>query len=151
MTLVAPDAPTAPLARRAMPGRRRLGTLLASVALAAAATVALPQTADATVFGCMEGNQSICATVTAIRPGSALLVHRQPNYSGGVVAGSPRMTNGDWFIINCWTRGAGDADGHGDRYWFRGGSDRGSATGYVNDWYLTTGSYAQWSRYVRHC
>lgn len=130
--------------------RRWVSPLVATVALTAAAALT-PGTADAAVFGCMEGNQDICATVTAINPGSALLLHRQPNYIGGVVAGSRRMMNGDWFIIDCWTTGAGDADGHGDRYWFRGGSDRGSGIGYVNDWYLTTGSYSQWSRYVRHC
>lgn len=130
---------------------RRTALLAAAGAFVAATATVTPQTADAAVFRCMEGNQQICATVTAISPGSALLLHRQPSYSGGVVPGSRRMVNGDWFIIDCWTTGAGDADGHGDRYWMHGGSDRGSGIGYVNDWYLTTGSYSQWSRYVRHC
>jgi hypothetical protein len=120
--------------------------------MTAAFSVAGAETADAAVFRCLAFNQFICATVTAIQPGSALVVHNQPNYSGGVVPGSPRMTNGDWFVIGCWTTGAGDADGHGDRYWFYGGSvNKSGPDGYVNDWYLTTGSYSQWSRYVSHC
>ncbi|MER7672442.1 hypothetical protein ABTY61_28840 [Kitasatospora sp. NPDC096128] len=92
-----------------------------------------------------------CATVTAINPGSFLAIHNEPNYTGGSMGG--RLGNGEEVVLYCWTTGAGDADGHGDTYWFYVHPHYAGDTtdGYVNDWYLTTGSYSQWSGLVNHC
>lgn len=76
--------------------------------------------------------------------------HQQPNYTSAVDKYA-RYTNGNRLaLLLCWTTGSGDIDGHGDHYWFKV-DDGIIAWGYVNDWYVTTGSYAQWSPYVRHC
>jgi hypothetical protein len=123
--------------------------VVGSVVTVPALLLASAGAADAAPFGCYSGNQYTCATVTAISPGSSLRMHRQPNYTGGVVPGSPAFHNGDWVILDCWTTGAGDADGHGDRYWFR--TFDSGYFGYVNDWYLTTGSPSQWMPLVSHC
>lgn len=90
-----------------------------------------------------------CATVTAINPGSKLQQHKQPNYTGGVYTYT-HYTNGHVLAVLCWTTGAGDIDGHGDHYWFKV-DDGIIGGGYVNDWYLTTGSYSQWSPQLDHC
>ncbi|MEU4116526.1 hypothetical protein AB0F71_18785 [Kitasatospora sp. NPDC028055] len=92
-----------------------------------------------------------CAYVTGINPGSYLDIHKEPNYTGGIWG--PRYLQGDRVVLYCWTEGAGDADGHGDHYWFYVHPDAAGDTtdGYVNDWYLTTGSVSQWSGLVNHC
>ncbi|MDC2956649.1 hypothetical protein PO587_19440 [Streptomyces gilvifuscus] len=60
-----------------------------------------------------------------------------------------RFHNGDTMMLACWTTGDGDADGHGDHYWFA--LDFDSDSGYINDWYVTTGSPSQWQPHVPHC
>jgi hypothetical protein len=142
------------------PGRRwahRGAALAGSMALAVGGMLFAATEASATPTSCSNtplafevGQNEMCAQVTAINSGSYLALHAQPNYSGGVAAGSPQYGNGDWFAVYCWTTGPGDADGHGDTYWFN--VDDGNANiGWVNDWYLTTGSYAQWSSVIPHC
>ena len=94
-----------------------------------------------------------CASVTAINKGSHLLLHKQPNYTGGSYTGSfTQAVNGQIVYLSCWTTGSGDADGHGDHYWFKSSfGGPGYTYGYVNDWYVTTGSYSYWSKYIPHC
>jgi hypothetical protein len=96
------------------------------------------------------GMSTQCAQVTGIHPGSYLVLHNQANYTGGVVPGSPHYTDGQLLAVYCWTTGARDADGHGDTYWFSVDDDNGNV-GMVNDWYLTTGGYAQFSPVIKHC
>ncbi|MFE2412172.1 hypothetical protein ACFXDE_27885 [Kitasatospora sp. NPDC059408] len=91
------------------------------------------------------GNR-VCTTVTAINPGSYLAQHLAPDYAHGVQEGV-QLHNGDEVPLFCWTTGAPDADGHGDRYWFQVSE----ATVFVNDYYLNTGNYADWSPHVSHC
>jgi hypothetical protein len=83
--------------------------------------------------------------VVSIDPGSWLAVHAQPNYTGGL-QDDRRFYNGDPIRLTCWTTGAGDIDGNGDYYWFQI-----IYGGYVNDWYVDTGSFSQWSPYIPHC
>jgi hypothetical protein len=136
--------------------RRRIGRLLAACALAAGGVVAgtaMPAQA-ATTFQCEDASdwgRGCWTTVTAIAPGSYLAVHNTPDYAHGVRSGASfQFHNGDSLFLECWTTGAGDADGHGDHYWFR--ITEGSVGGgYVNDWYLNTGSYSYWSPQLRHC
>lgn len=128
---------------------RRLGILGSTLALMAAGGLVYAAAADAAVFTCTDSQISTkyCAKVTAIDSGSYLAVHLGPNYTSGTTGG--KFHNGYVFGLGCWTTGAGDADGHGDHYWFRVDSD--AAEGYVNDWYLTTGSYSQWSAKIKKC
>lgn len=130
--------------------KRLLGTLLGILGLSAGLVLAGAGTAQAVPFYCHSGDASgdYCAYVTAINPGSYLAMHLEPNYTGGTVPGY-QMHNGFQLHLMCWTTGSGDADGHGDRYWFQ--VDSGVMSGYVNDWYLTTGSPSQWKPYVGHC
>jgi hypothetical protein len=122
----------------------------AAVAGALALSPATP--AFASVYDCVDAGEwgpGCYANVTAINSGSYLAWHNQPNYSGGQVTNSPHFQNGDAMFLGCWTWGSGDADGHGDHYWFW--TTIGSAGGYINDWYVTSGSYSNWSRYIGHC
>jgi len=126
-------------------------TILAAVVAIGMATLIGAGTADATVYRCTVSGTAglICANVTAIDPGSVLRQHQQPNYTSAVNQNT-HYTNGVQLLLLCWTTGSGDIDGHGDHYWFKV-DDGIIAWGYVNDWYVNTGSYAQWSPYVRHC
>lgn len=134
---------------------QRIGRLLAACALAAGGVVAgtaLP--AQASTLLCVDEGEwgaGCSTTVTGIDPGSYLAVHLTPDYDHGVRAGSAfQYHNGDWLFLQCWTTGAGDADGHGDHYWFliTEGSIGG---GFVNDWYVNTGSFGNWSPHLPHC
>ncbi|GAB1640581.1 hypothetical protein [Krasilnikovia sp. MM14-A1259] len=133
----------------------RIGRLLAAVALAGGAAVAgTAAPAQAATLNCVaagEWGPGCWSTVTAIDAGSYLAVHNQPDYTHGERSGSRfRHHNGDSLFLQCWTTGAPDGDGHGDRYWFL--ITQGSVGGgYVNDWYVNTGSYSDWSRRLRHC
>ncbi|MFF3455300.1 cutinase family protein [Streptomyces sp. NPDC002730] len=91
-----------------------------------------------------------CARVTAIDPGSFLGLQNAPDYEHGR---NPYYHghNGDQLIVNCWTEGAVDADGTGNRYWFFADTGGALSGGYVNDHYLTTGLYADWSKVISHC
>ncbi|WP_370148036.1 cutinase family protein [Streptacidiphilus sp. EB129] len=90
-----------------------------------------------------------CAHVTAIAPGSYLALQNAPDYDHGHSA-YYQGHNGNQLITYCWTTGADDADGTGDHYWFSV-DDGANFSGYVNDRYLTTGTYAQWSKIIEHC
>jgi len=122
-------------------------SLVAAVVAAGVLGVAVP--ANATPYSCgdSEWGPGCWATVTSIN--TYLVMHNQPNYSGGEVPGSPHWHNGDEVFLACWTTGSGDANGHGDHYWFW--TTIGSVGGYINDWYVTTGSYSQWSPLISHC
>lgn len=63
-----------------------------SLVAVAAVLLTSASAADAVPFGCYSGNQYTCATVTAISPGSALRMHRQPNYTSGVVRAARHTT-----------------------------------------------------------
>ncbi|WP_327286806.1 hypothetical protein [Streptomyces sp. NBC_01198] len=132
---------------------RRLTGRLAAVGMVVGGVLAV-STSTASAAGpyfCQDGNHEgdYCAKVTAINPGSYLAFHKGPNYTSGTIAGV-RLANGTPVSLVCWTTGAGDIDGHGDTYWFK--VDTGAVQGYVNDWYLTTGSPSQWHPFVPyHC
>jgi hypothetical protein len=122
----------------------------ASALLAAAsATVLTAPAASADPFACY-GN-AVCAKVTAIEPGSYLVLHNEPNYSGGARPHSPHLHNGDVVVLYCYLTGAPDADGHGDTYWWFGGSESAGVAGYLNDYYLTTGVPSAFRKWVGHC
>ncbi|WAP53689.1 hypothetical protein [Streptomyces sp. S465] len=135
---------------------KRMTSAGARIAVAAVATagalltslVAAPS-ASAAVRYC-PGTTAWCAQVTGINSGSRLLMRVDPYY-GSEVTGV--RFNGDWLHLECWTTGDADADGHGYRYWMLvsgvGGGDQ--PIGYVNDWYLDSGGYAQWSKVISHC
>ncbi|MEY9940878.1 hypothetical protein ABH932_003136 [Streptacidiphilus sp. MAP5-52] len=90
-----------------------------------------------------------CAHVTDIAPGSYLSMQNSPDYDHGHNA-YYQGHNGNQLITYCWTTGSDDADGTGDHYWFSV-DDGANFSGYVNDRYLTTGTYAQWSKIIKHC
>src|SRR5437867_13253137 len=96
---------------------------LLAAAAGASFLVLLPAApAMANVYNCVDASEwgpGCDANVTAISPGSSLVYHNQPNYSGGQVPNTPHFHNGDVIFLQCWTTGSGDADGHGDHYWFR--------------------------------
>jgi hypothetical protein len=127
---------------------------LRAVALAAAAglgaTLLAGTAATATPVTCASGIRK-CAFVTAIDPGSHLVFHNEPNYADGVIRNSPALVNGAKVFLDCWTNGSFDADGGLDPYWFWAAPGSGPAIGWINDFYVTTGSKAQWSPYIRHC
>lgn len=109
-----------------------------------------PGTFDAP-YRCMGGqgaNAAYCAKVTAIRGGSYLALQKEPDYAG---MADPHYHghNGDELIIRCWTKSQ-VMDGRNDPYWFTVAS-RDGATGWVNDWYVTTGGYTTWSPLIPHC
>ncbi|UIR20160.1 hypothetical protein LXH13_25390 [Streptomyces spinosirectus] len=131
--------------------KRRVARLVAA-SMGAAGLALIPTAAHATPFYChdpdREGNY--CAKVTAIDAGSYLAIHHAANYSSGTDPGV-KLHNGAVLHLGCWTTGSGDADGNGDTYWFRVDYSDSAQVGYVNDWYLTTGSPSQWKPYVGHC
>ncbi|HEY3480404.1 MAG TPA: hypothetical protein VGL02_16015 [Streptomyces sp.] len=149
-----PDSSTpSPVRRLARRGAALAGTL----ALAAGAVVLSSSSASAVPVNCWNnggpkdlGMSTNCAQVTGIDAGSSLVLHNGPSYASGVQVNSPHYSNGTWLGVYCWTTGSGDADGHGDTYWFNVDDGNGNI-GWVNDWYLTTGGYAQWSPIVQHC
>jgi len=127
-----------------------LSRALAAIAVTAGLAVATPGVAHAATLNCVDASEwgpGCETTVTAINPGSYLAVHNGPNYTSGTL--SLQLHNGDWLFLTCWTTGAGDADGHGDHYWFY--TTFGSYGGYVNDWYVNTGSTANWMPRISHC
>ncbi|MFD7324827.1 cutinase family protein [Streptomyces sp. NPDC059875] len=91
-----------------------------------------------------------CARVTGIHPGSFLGLQNAPDYDHGRNQ-YYRGQNGNQLILQCWTEGAVDADGTGNRYWFFVDTGGALSGGYVNDHYLTTGRYADWSRLIPRC
>jgi hypothetical protein len=121
------------------------GLLVAATAVTA---VAAPS-ASADPFTCY-GN-AICAKVTAIDSGSYLLLHNKPNYADGARPGSPHLTNGHWLVLYCYTTGPGDADGHGDTYWWGTADQSSGVVGYVNDYYVTTGTPATFKKTFGKC
>ncbi|WP_031064499.1 hypothetical protein [Streptomyces sp. NRRL WC-3742] len=125
----------------------RLATAF-GLALAACGLFASPASAAVDLHQPCYANwgSSVCTTVTAIAPGSYLAQHNAPDYAHGVQEGV-KLHNGDEVPLVCWTTGAPDADGHGDTYWFQVSE----ATVYVNDYYLNTGRFADWSPHVDHC
>lgn len=94
--------------------------------------------------------ESWCARVTGIDPGSFLGMYNEPNYDHGR-SSSYQGHNGDELIVLCWTTGAVDADGTGNRYWFFADTGGSLPGGYVNDHYLTTGKFADWSQVIPPC
>ena len=117
-----------------------------TTAVVGALTVAAPTTAAADPFLCYTDWQ--CAKVTAIAPGSYLLLHNEPNYADGARPGSPHLHNGDILRLYCYTTGSGDADGHGDTYWWFVGDANSGVAGYANDYYLTTGTPSAFKKVV---
>ncbi|MGH7869667.1 MAG: hypothetical protein ACREP9_19075 [Candidatus Dormibacteraceae bacterium] len=131
--------------------RRRIVVLIGVAAVVCSALATMTGPAEAAVFTCNLGLNPTdhCTTVTGINPGSSLALHHAPNYTSGTIPNFSGQ-NGKDLIAHCWAKGAGDADGHGDQYWFY--VDDGSHfAGWVNDWYLTTGGYAQWSPVIHSC
>lgn len=124
---------------------RRSRIVLGALGLLAGSLVALAAPADATPFAC-NGTHGFdyCVYVTAIDPGSCLRMHKQPNYTSGYT-NSVCLVNGNKLELECYTSGSGDIDGNGDHWWWwvkNYGPYQ--YAGYVNDWYVTTGSYSQW-------
>jgi len=131
---------------------RRLGRAVAAITFVAGlAVVATPGAAQAAVLNCNESDEwgpGCWTTVTAINPGSYLAIHRDSNYTSGTLPGL-QFHNGDSLYLGCWKTGDGDIDGHGDHYWFY--ATFGSFGGFVNDWYVNTGSPATWKPRIAHC
>ncbi|MEV7892476.1 hypothetical protein ACWD3I_48970 [Streptomyces sp. NPDC002817] len=73
-----------------------------------------------------------------------------PNYDHGR-SSSYQGHNGDELIVLCWTTGAVDADGTGNRYWFFADTGGSLPGGYVNDHHLMTGRFADWSQVIPPC
>ncbi|MEV1023200.1 hypothetical protein [Streptomyces sp. NPDC050264] len=127
---------------------RRAAVAAGTFALTAAAVCATASPASAAGWACdHDGHTVWCASVTGISAGSYLASHNGPSYGSGTTG--HRYANGDTMMLACWTTGDGDADGHGDRYWFA--LDLDSDSGYINDWYVTTGSPSQWKPHVPQC
>jgi hypothetical protein len=141
----------APLSR----GRKFLGASLMALATLMTVMVGSTGQAAAAVVQCNDVGYKYCASVTSISSGSCLRQHLAPDYgtSGHTnYSNNVCWTNGEYLDIACWTTGAPDADGHNDRYWFFTVSRTStSINGYVNDWYLNTGTYSQWSRIISYC
>lgn len=134
--------------RQAGPVRRRAAALAGTLALAAVAVGTAASPASAAGWACdHDGHTVWCASVTGISAGSYLASHNGPSYGSGTTG--YRYYNGQTMMLACWTTGDGDADGHGDRYWFALDSD--SDGGFINDWYVTTGSPSQWQPHVPQC
>lgn len=130
--------------------KRRITTALLAFAAAAGGAVAVAPAASADTFLCYSDWQ--CAHVTAVSgSGGYLAFHNEPDYVHGMRPGSAHLHNGDVVQLRCWTTGAPDADGHGDRYWFWGQTHGSAVAGFVNDWYLTTGSPASFRARVPKC
>ncbi|WP_427168376.1 hypothetical protein ACQF4J_44535 [Streptomyces sp. C1-1] len=127
---------------------RRAAASVGALAMAAAAVCAVATRASAAGWACdHDGHTVWCASVTGISAGSYLASHNGPTYASGTTG--HRYNNGDTMMLACWTTGDGDADGHGDHYWFA--LDFDSDGGYINDWYVTTGSPSQWKPHVPQC
>lgn len=60
-----------------------------------------------------------------------------------------RLNNGAEVGLDCWATGDGAADNPNYRYWMR--IDTGVRSGFVNDWYLDTGSPAVWQQRIPQC
>ncbi|MCX5053266.1 MULTISPECIES: hypothetical protein [unclassified Streptomyces] len=134
------------------PIRSRLGSAAAAgaaVALLAGAGLLTAGPAQADPRPCPgagPGDPARCAQVIDIDAGSSLVMRTAPRYGAGAVA---RFGNGQWLELDCWTTGDPDADGHGYRYWMQ--VSTGSASGYVNDWYLDSGGPNVWKSRIPQC
>ncbi|KUN84308.1 hypothetical protein [Streptomyces griseoruber] len=130
--------------------RKILG--LATVFATATMLLSTATSANAAIYPCQMSDSTIpCTTVTGIDPGSWLQVRTGPGYGYGPIADAySRLYNGDQVGITCWRLGDGAYDNPNYRYWMRvevGGSN----SGYVNDWYLNTGSADVWKQQIRQC
>ena len=114
-----------------------------AAAFATAATLMGTATpANAATYPCqMSGSTIPCTTVTGIDPG----------YGHGPIAQAySRLYNGNQVGLTCWTLGDGAYDNPNYRYWMRVEVGN-SYSGYVNDWYLNTGSPDVWKQQIRQC
>ncbi|MES5820714.1 hypothetical protein [Streptomyces sp. RG80] len=129
--------------------RSRTGRALFAVSAASAATLGLVTPAEAAIHDCrVSGDRANCAYVTGIDPGSWLQMRTGPGYGYADVP-SGRLDNGREVGLACWTTGDGAADNPNYRYWMR--VDVGVRSGFVNDWYLDTGSPAVWQQRIPQC
>ncbi|GAA4889022.1 hypothetical protein ACFPM3_18900 [Streptomyces coeruleoprunus] len=128
---------------------------LAAAATAVTAVAALMATAapaNAAIHRCtISGDWTNCTTVTGIDPGSWLQVRTGPGYGYGPInLAYSRLYNGDEVGLTCWRTGDGAYDNPNYRYWMA--VDVGNSNwGYVNDWYLNTGSPEVWKQHIRQC
>jgi hypothetical protein len=133
-----------------MSARRRGAAIAGTAALVFASTVVVAESANAAIYDCnISGSRAKCANVTGIDPGSWLQVRTGPGYGYPDQPGFRRLYNGDSVGLSCWTTGDGAIDNPNWKYWIR--VDTGTLTGYVNDWYLETGSPAQFKAVLREC
>lgn len=137
--------------------KRTVGVMLGLVMVASTMFAVFAGSANANPYptGCNASLGTCSAFVTAINAGSCARMHPQPNYTGTAYT-SWCGTNGKQVSLNCYTTGSGDADGHGDKYWWNVNAFQVNgqpfAAGYVNDWYLTTGSSSTWLKLgFHHC
>lgn len=130
--------------------RKILG--LAAVAATALTLLGTTTPANAATYPCQISGSTIpCTTVTGIDPGSWLQVRTGPGYGYGPIAAAySRLYNGDQVGLTCWTLGEGAYDNPNYRYWMwvEVGNSHG---GFVNDWYLNTGSPDVWKQQIRQC
>ncbi|MFJ5263704.1 hypothetical protein ACIQAC_24915 [Streptomyces sp. NPDC088387] len=135
----------------AMQQKRRTLVAVGAVLTAAASSVLVGAgPAGAAIHQCtISGDRTQCAYVTGIDAGSYLAVRTAPRYNAPKSPGFGQYQNGHQFGVSCWTTGDPDADGNGYRYWML--VDNGINTGYVNDWYLTTGGPSTWKSQLPQC
>lgn len=133
-----------------MNAKRRGAAIAGTAAMAFAGTVVVAGSANAAIYECrISGDRAKCTTVTGIDPGSWLQVRTGPGYGYANTWGFPRLYNGSEVGVACWTTGDGAADNPNWKYWIR--VDNGVNSGYVNDWYLETGSPAQFKAVLNPC
>ncbi|MEA2234368.1 MAG: hypothetical protein QOD83_4184 [Solirubrobacteraceae bacterium] len=149
MTAISPSAERAVSAVSRRRRGRRFGRFGGTLAVLAAGAAMLAPSANAALQPCsplgFEGSdaRSLCAHITGIDAGSTLKVRSAPSLSANVVG---RLRNHAIVEVDCWTKGT---PSHGDPYWV--GLYGPAGPTYVNDWYVTTGNPAAWTKQVPHC
>ncbi|MFJ2241172.1 hypothetical protein [Streptomyces sp. NPDC087859] len=86
---------------------------------------------------------------TGIDAGSWLQLRTGPGHRYADVPYG-RLDNRAEVGLKCWSTGDGAADNPNYRYWMRVEVGN-SYSGYVNDWYLNTGSPDVWKQQIRQC
>lgn len=125
---------------------------LATVFATAATVMVTAAPANAATYPCERSGSIIpCTTVTGIDPGSWLQVRTGPGYGYGPIEQAySRLYNGNEVGLGCWTTGDGAVDNPNYRYWMMVELPN-SRTGFVNDWYLNSGSPDVWKQQVERC